>query len=72
MLGYSDGVVDAQSPSGESFGVDRLANVVAGADCPPEGLVELILESLDEFTQGTEPYDDVTLVAVECDREATA
>jgi serine phosphatase RsbU (regulator of sigma subunit) len=72
VLGYSDGVVDAQSLSGESFGVDRLARVVAGAACSPEGLVERVLESLDEFTQGTEPYDDVTLVAVECDREAIA
>jgi serine phosphatase RsbU (regulator of sigma subunit) len=72
VLGYSDGVVDAQSPTGESFGVERLARVVAEAECRPQLLVQRILESLDEFTQGTEPYDDVTLVAVECDREATS
>ena len=69
VLGYSDGVIDARSPSGESFGIDRLFRVVAAGDSSPPSMVEQILESLDEFTQGTEPYDDVTLVAVECDRE---
>ncbi len=69
VLGYSDGVIDARSPEGESFGIERLFSVVAQAGSSPPHLVERILESLDEFTQGTEPYDDVTLVAVECDRE---
>ncbi len=69
VLGYSDGVIDARSPTGESFGIERLLRVVSKAGSDPPLMVERILESLDEFTQGTEPYDDVTLVAVECDRE---
>ncbi len=70
VVGYSDGVIDARSPTGESFGIERLCGVVAESDSSPSVAVERILASLDEFTQGTEPYDDVTLVAVECDREA--
>jgi serine phosphatase RsbU (regulator of sigma subunit) len=69
VLGYSDGVVDALSPSGESFGIDRLSDVVAGASAQPELMIDQVVEALNEFTEGSEPYDDVTLVAIACDRE---
>jgi sigma-B regulation protein RsbU (phosphoserine phosphatase) len=69
LLGYSDGVVDARSPEGESFGVERLARVVADASGDPQVLIERVVESLEDFTRGTEPYDDVTLVAIGCDQE---
>ncbi len=64
VLGYSDGVIDAHSPAGEHFGVDRLARVVAAAPEDPQSVVTHVVEALNEFTEGTEPYDDVTLVAV--------
>ena len=69
VLGYSDGVIDARSPAGESFGVDRLARVVAAADEDPEEVVTDVLEALSDFTEGSEPYDDVTLVALFRDPE---
>ena len=69
ILGYSDGVVDALSPGGESFGIDRLSDVVARAPAKPEILIDQVVDALREFTEGTEPYDDVTLVAIACDRE---
>ena len=52
------------------WGLGRLSSVVASSCGRPSVLVDDILEALDEFTQGTEPYDDVTLVAVACGREA--
>ena len=64
VLGYSDGVIDAHSPGGESFGVERLSRVVAAADNDPGALVTDVLEALNDFTEGSEPYDDVTLVAL--------
>ena len=68
VLGYSDGVVDALSPEGESFGSDRLAEIVRRGPSEPQAAVEAVVSSLEEFTRGTEPYDDVTLVAIACDR----
>ena len=63
LLAYSDGVVDAQSPDGEFFGEDRLTE--AFLDCPgdPNQAINWILESLEGFTRGHTPFDDVTLVA---------
>jgi len=69
ILGYSDGVVDSLSPGGESFGIDRLSDVVARAPANPEALVDRVVDALQEFTEGTDPYDDVTLVAIACDQE---
>lgn len=69
VLGYSDGVVDALSPRGESFGVERLTEVVVNAPTQPEALIESVVDALNEFAEGKDPYDDVTLVAISCDRE---
>jgi sigma-B regulation protein RsbU (phosphoserine phosphatase) len=63
LLAYSDGVVEAQSPDGEFFGEDRLRRVLAECPDDPEAAVNWVLESIEEFTTGHTPYDDVTLVA---------
>jgi serine phosphatase RsbU (regulator of sigma subunit) len=64
VLGYSDGVLDARSPSGEAFGADRLAAALAAGPADPTAAVEGILDTVASFTRGVEPYDDVTLVAL--------
>ena len=69
VIGYSDGVVDAQSPEGETFGNERLAEVVRLGPKDPQEAIDGVVRSLEEFTRGTDPYDDVTLVAIACDRQ---
>ena len=69
MIGYSDGVVDAQSPEGETFGNERLAEIVRLGPNDPQEAIEGVVRSLEQFTRGTDPYDDVTLVAIACDRQ---
>ena len=34
-----------------------------------EILIDQVVDALREFIEGTDPYDDVTLVAIACDRE---
>lgn len=64
IIAYSDGVVEAQSPTGEFFGFDRLAEVVRRSDAGPSAIVRDVLDSLEKFTAGQEPYDDVTLMVI--------
>jgi serine phosphatase RsbU (regulator of sigma subunit) len=64
VLAYSDGVVEARSPAGEMFGEERLRGVLAAGPPVPEQVLGRVLGALDEFTQNTEPYDDLTLLAV--------
>ncbi len=63
LLAYSDGVVEACSPSGEFFGSERLAAVLSGCPVEPDAAVERVLAAVEEFTQGGPQYDDMTLVA---------
>lgn len=70
VLGYSDGVLDARSPTGEFFGSERLFDVVEASPARPDVLVQRILDAIDDFTCGHEPYDDLTLVAVSRRSEA--
>jgi serine phosphatase RsbU (regulator of sigma subunit) len=64
VLGCSDGVLDARSPSGDFFGAERLAEALAEAPAEPAAAVDSILARLAVFTRGEDPYDDVTLVAL--------
>lgn len=70
LLGYSDGVVEARSPSGEFFGTDRLLRVVDESRPDPDELVRRVLDAVDAFTGDSEPYDDLTLVALARQPEA--
>ena len=63
VVAYSDGVVEAQSPDGEFFGEDRLAQILGTAPADPQGVVDYLLEEIEAFTGGHTPYDDVTLLA---------
>lgn len=65
LLLYTDGVLDAQNEKGELFGKSRLIDYLKSAsDFEPESLVAGLLEAIDEFTSGSEPYDDLTVLSV--------
>ena len=69
VLGYSDGLLDARSPTGESFGEERVREILAEAGSDPDGVVEKVLEAIDTFSEGGLQYDDITLVALTRERE---
>jgi sigma-B regulation protein RsbU (phosphoserine phosphatase) len=63
---YTDGVIEAPSPSGRLFGEQGLLDVLEGAadeDLPQ--LKAAVLEALRRHTAGTLEHDDVTLMAIE-------
>lgn len=60
---FSDGVTEAPDPSGEDFGDERLAQLVASLrDRPAAEMVEAIEKAVTEFTQGAPAADDITVV----------
>jgi len=70
---YSDGVTEAQSPSGEEFGPTRLYDVVArNLDASAAGIRDRIESALTKFSQGTPAADDITLVIVKRQAEGAA
>ena len=69
---YSDGVIEAQSPAGAFFGSERLAETLRRGPAEPRELVEHVLAEIQSFTAGTQPYDDVTLMAIGRRREVSS
>jgi serine phosphatase RsbU (regulator of sigma subunit) len=64
LLLFSDGVIEAHAPDGEFFGEERLGWALAQGPDTPQEMVRHVLATLDEFTAGHDPYDDITLIAV--------
>jgi sigma-B regulation protein RsbU (phosphoserine phosphatase) len=63
---YTDGIIDAPSPGGESFGLERLKDVLdANASAPLSELKSAVLKTLNQYAQKELPHDDVTLIALE-------
>ena len=63
---YTDGIIDAPNPEGESFGLDRLKDVLdANVGAPLSELKKAVLETLHQYTKQERTYDDITLIAME-------
>ncbi len=67
VLFYTDGVVEAHRPGGETFGLERLIDLTgqnASSQLPPEEIVRLLLRSVLEH-QDAPLADDATLVLMQ-------
>jgi sigma-B regulation protein RsbU (phosphoserine phosphatase) len=65
LLLYTDGAVDAQNAGGEFYGLQRLAEAMdQNRLLSAAGMVEAIGASVARFTAGTQPFDDITMVAI--------
>ena len=67
VLFFTDGVVEARTPDGEEFGVDRLADLAgqyASELLEPEEIVRQILRSVLDHRRA-ELRDDATVLFVE-------
>jgi serine phosphatase RsbU (regulator of sigma subunit)/pSer/pThr/pTyr-binding forkhead associated (FHA) protein len=61
---YSDGVTEATAPASEDeYGEQRLASFLAERkSSPADSLISSVLESVNEWSRGAPPADDITLV----------
>jgi serine phosphatase RsbU (regulator of sigma subunit) len=62
---YTDGVTEAEAVGSDQFGMERLQQTVLEARGQgARGVVERILKSVAQFTEGAPQSDDITCVAV--------
>ncbi len=65
LLLYTDGMTDCRSPQGESFGIERIRQTLAGQrGATAQAVCDLLFDTLTAFQNGAGQDDDVTLVAV--------
>lgn len=63
---YTDGIPDAQSPSGERFGQRRLHQVASdNIELSSADLIKEIFDAVDRFSQGLPMTDDQSIVAID-------
>ncbi|MDB5327275.1 MAG: serine phosphatase RsbU, regulator of sigma subunit [Phycisphaerales bacterium] len=63
---YSDGVTEAMRPDGVLFGLERLTNAVASLrDEPLDSAPDALLRRLNEWREGAESNDDVSILVFE-------
>ncbi len=61
VLAYTDGVIEASSPSGQEWGIDGLLHAAEASSMEPaEELVRSVLDSMDAFSGGVQT-DDATV-----------
>ncbi len=64
LLAYSDGVTDALSEQGESFGTERLLMALTDGSLTAAGLSQRIENLLGLFVGSARQFDDITLLAL--------
>lgn len=65
LIFYTDGMVEAVNTEHKLFGEKRLYDLVRKYhDLPSQQIVEKIEEQLAEFVNGTDQYDDMTIIVV--------
>lgn len=64
LFAFTDGLVEAHSPTGEVYGSERLREVLrAHRSGPASELVRAVLDGLEIFGRHSDPHDDVTILA---------
>ncbi|MDN3642019.1 SpoIIE family protein phosphatase [Lutimonas halocynthiae] len=66
ILAYTDGVSEAQNTKEEFYSVPRLLKLIQeGKYDSTKSLTKIIVESVKEFENGTEQFDDITVLALQ-------
>ena len=62
---YTDGLVDAESATGDVFGAERLQTLLSRAQAHGiDAVLERVEDAVREFRGGAEPMDDATMMAL--------
>ena len=63
MFLYTDGVTEAENPADELFGNERLLDCLGKLNgSSPESIIETVRNSVDEFVDGADRFDDITML----------
>jgi sigma-B regulation protein RsbU (phosphoserine phosphatase) len=66
LVVISDGVTDAQNPKFEMFGEQNLLHIIRReAASGSQAIEQMLLQAIEEFTEGMAQTDDITFVIVE-------
>ncbi len=65
LMIYTDGVTEAINPGQEEFGASRLLEVTGSMGLEADWL-DAVMQAIDVFVDGEEPFDDITCLVLSC------
>lgn len=65
---YTDGVTDARNSKDEMFGMDGVINTIKACENTAVAFTDSMSKTIDEFISKTDQYDDITMMAVQCNK----
>ncbi|CAB1066002.1 Serine phosphatase RsbU, regulator of sigma subunit [Olavius sp. associated proteobacterium Delta 1] len=64
LIGYTDGVIEAQAPNGDFFTRKRLLSIIEQTTSSASDLVDRIKTSVSTHVHNAPPSDDITMLAI--------
>lgn len=71
LVAYTDGVAEAKNPKGEQFEESRLLQLLQVDIGHAESVITTVREAVESFADGCPQFDDMTLVSVERESDAS-
>jgi PAS domain S-box-containing protein len=63
---YTDGLIDANNPERNSYGMQRLCEVLArDRTSDADALISMLMDDIKKFTRGAPYHDDLTILALQ-------
>jgi sigma-B regulation protein RsbU (phosphoserine phosphatase) len=66
FLIYTDGLIDANNPERNSYGIQRLNEVLSRTrESDADSIITLLMDDIKKFTRGAPYHDDLTILALQ-------
>jgi sigma-B regulation protein RsbU (phosphoserine phosphatase) len=64
LVSFTDGIVEAKNSEGKQYAMEQLSKKLKRQWSSPQELVDFVIQDVQNFTDGTHPHDDLTIIAL--------
>lgn len=64
LISFTDGIVEAKNSDGKQYAMEQLKRKLQRQWDSPQDLVDFVIQDVQNFTDGTHPHDDLTIIAL--------
>ncbi len=69
LISFTDGIVEAKNSEGKQYAMKQLGKKLRREWASPQELVDFVIQDVQNFTDGTHPHDDLTIIALRWGKE---
>jgi sigma-B regulation protein RsbU (phosphoserine phosphatase) len=69
LVSFTDGIVEAKNSAGKQYAMKQLGKKLRREWASPQELVDFVIQDVQNFTDGTHPHDDLTIIALRWGKE---